>query len=95
MVKLFNVSISTPDKTLYEGRISSLTVPSKSGYLGVLADHAPLIATLAGGKITLREDSNKQKTFDSKSGGLLKIAKNNVTILLTGLLVLVISLGAK
>ena len=85
MAKLFNLSIITSDKTLYEGRVSSLIAPSKLGYLGVLADHAPLIATLASGKITLREDSNEQKVFDSKGGGLLEIMKNNVTILLISL----------
>ena len=83
MAKLFNLSITTADKILYEGRISSLTAPSKIGYLGVLADHAPLIATLRPGRITLREASNEQKVFDSKGDGLLEIMKNNVTILLS------------
>lgn len=81
-MKLFNISIITPDKTLYEGRISSLIAPSKLGYLGVLADHAPLIATLASGKIILKEDSKEQKIFNSKGDGLLEIMNNNVTILL-------------
>jgi F-type H+-transporting ATPase subunit epsilon len=82
MPKLFNLSIITVDKTLYEGRISSLIAPSRLGYLGVLADHAPLIATLGPGKIILREDSNGQKIFNSKGSGLLEIMKNRVTILL-------------
>ena len=83
MAKLFNLSIVTPDKTIYEGMIWSLIAPSKLGYLGVLADHAPLIATLGPGRITLKEDSNEQKVFNSKSEGLLEIMKNNVTILLS------------
>jgi F-type H+-transporting ATPase subunit epsilon len=82
-MKLFNLSIVTADKTLYEGRVSYLTAPSTIGYLGVLANHAPLIATLGSGKITLREDSNEQKVFNFKGTGLLEIMKNNVTILLT------------
>jgi len=82
-MKLFNLSIVTPDKTLYEGRVSSLVAPSKIGYLGVLVDHAPLIATLGPGRIILREDSNEPKVFNSKDGGFLEIMKNNVTILLS------------
>jgi F-type H+-transporting ATPase subunit epsilon len=81
-MKLFDLGIVTTEKTVYEGRIRSLTAPSKLGYLGVLADHAPLIATLGPGKITVREDSDIQKIFNSKSGGLLEIMKNKVTILL-------------
>lgn len=83
-MKSFSLSIITPDKTLYEGNVSSLIAPSRLGYLGVLADHAPLIAILAAGRITLREGLNGQKVFDSKAGGLLEIKKNNVTILLSG-----------
>lgn len=82
MAKLFDLSIITPDATVYEGRVSSLTAPSKLGYLGVLADHAPLIASLDAGRITLKEDSENQKIFLSKGGGFLEIMKNNVTIIL-------------
>lgn len=81
-MKLFDISITTPEKTLYQGRVSSLIAPSSLGYLGVWADHAPLIATLTNGRIVLKEDSNEQKVFDCKSGGILEIMKNNVTILL-------------
>jgi len=82
-MKTFNLNITTQDKTLYEGKVSSLVAPSKLGYLGVLADHAPLIASLAPGRIVLKEDPSGQKVFDSKGGGILEIMKNNVTILLT------------
>ena len=85
MAKLFNLSIITPYKTLYEGKVWSLTIPSKLGYLGILADHTPLIATLAAGKITLREGPDRQRVFNYKSGGLLEVMKNNVTVLLTDL----------
>lgn len=81
-MKLFDLSITTQEKTLYHGRASSLIAPSTLGYLGVWADHAPLIATLTKGRITLREDSNEQKVFESKDGGVLEIMNNNVTILL-------------
>lgn len=81
-MKLFNLSIVTPDKTLYEGMVSSLVAPSRLGYLGVLADHAPLIAALKPGKISFKEASKEQKVFDSKDGGFLEVMKNNVTILL-------------
>lgn len=83
MAKLFSLSIITPDKTVYEGKVSSLVAPSTLGYLGVLADHAPLIATLAAGKIILKEEPGGQRVFNSKGAGLLEIMKNNVTILLT------------
>lgn len=81
MAKAFNVSIVTQEKTLYEGSVSSLIAPSKIGYLGVLADHAPLIASLGAGRITLKEESGGRKVFNCKSGGFLEVMKNKVAIL--------------
>jgi len=83
MARSFNLSIITPEATLYDGKVSSLVVPSKLGYMGVLADHAPLIATLAKGRITLKDEMDKQKVFDSTPDGILEVVSNKVTILLS------------
>ncbi len=82
MDKLFQVNIITAQKNLFKGKVSSLIVPAEFGYLGVLANHAPLIANLAPGKIMIKEDSGRQSVIDSKGKGCLEVLKNNVTILL-------------
>ena len=46
MTHLFRLNIYSQEKTLYDGEIFSLIAPGESGYLGVLANHAPLIANL-------------------------------------------------
>ena len=79
---MFDIAIVTPEKTVYEGKISSLVAPSKLGYLGVLADHAPLIAALGPGKIILKESTTAEKVFRCSLGGMLKMFKNDATILL-------------
>jgi len=79
--KLFKINISTPEGTIYEGEIFSLMAPGESGYFGVLVDHAPLIATLAPGKITLRDTSDHPIIFNCKSTGILEVLKNNVSVL--------------
>ena len=82
MAKLFDLTIVTPDEVLYEGKASSLVAPCALGYLGVLGDHAPLIANMKSGKITLKEASGKSILFNSASNGFLQVLKNNVTIIL-------------
>lgn len=77
----FKISISTPEKTLYEGEISSLIAPGELGYLGVLVDHAPLIANLAPGKIIIKDKSAQPTIFNCKSAGILEVLKNDVNIL--------------
>jgi F-type H+-transporting ATPase subunit epsilon len=45
----FDVSIVTPEGAAYEGDAEMLIVPGAAGEIGVLARHAPLVATLKAG----------------------------------------------
>jgi F-type H+-transporting ATPase subunit epsilon len=47
--KVFSVSVVTPDGPAYEGDAEMRIVPGAAGEIGVLARHAPLIATLKAG----------------------------------------------
>jgi F-type H+-transporting ATPase subunit epsilon len=47
--KTFSVSLVTPDGAAFEGEVNMLIVPGAAGEIGVLARHAPLIATLKAG----------------------------------------------
>ena len=46
---LFSVSLVTPDGPAFEGDAEMIIVPGAAGEIGVLARHAPLIATLKAG----------------------------------------------
>jgi len=80
--KLFRVEILSPSRVIFEGNIASLVVPAKLGYLGVLADHAPLAATLVKGNIIIRDSSNKVTTLTSTDSGFLEVLNNHVSVLL-------------
>ena len=45
----FDVSLVTPDGPVFEGEARMLIVPGAAGEIGVLARHAPLVATLKSG----------------------------------------------
>jgi len=45
----FTVALVTPDGPVYEGEAQMLIVPGQAGEIGVLARHAPLVATLKAG----------------------------------------------
>lgn len=81
MEKTYKLSIITPDKKIFEDEIISLVAPSELGYLGVLANHAPLIATLGPGNIIIRNKNEGLSTFEAKSG-FLEVGNNRATILL-------------
>jgi len=82
MAKTFQTGIYSSDKTIFEGKVVSLVVPSESGFLGILADHAPLVARLSGGKITIRTFQGDTREIDSSAGGFLQVLQNQVILLL-------------
>jgi F-type H+-transporting ATPase subunit epsilon len=47
--KKFDVSLVTPEGPAFEGEAEMIVVPGAAGDIGVLARHAPLIATLKAG----------------------------------------------
>jgi F-type H+-transporting ATPase subunit epsilon len=47
--RTFSLSIVTPDGPAFEGDAEMVIVPGAAGEIGVLARHAPLIATLKAG----------------------------------------------
>ena len=56
MAKSFKVVIVTPDHTAFEGEAVSATIPGLAGYIGIWANHAPLVAATVPGVVTVRKD---------------------------------------
>ena len=82
MDKFFQLGIYSAEKTIYEGQITSLVAPSVSGYLGVLADHAPLAVMLKSGTVTFKDISGKATVINTRGEGYLEVLHNKATILL-------------
>jgi len=63
--KTFSVSLVTPDGAAFEGEAVMLIVPGAAGEIGVLARHAPLIATLKAGstRVHLGEGDDRVREF--------------------------------
>ena len=68
--KTFSVSLVTPDGAAYEGEAIMLIVPGADGEIGVLARHAPLIATLKAGstRVHLGEGEDRVREFATGPG---------------------------
>jgi F-type H+-transporting ATPase subunit epsilon len=66
--KLFSVSLVTPDGAAYEGDAEMIIVPGAAGEIGVLARHAPLIATLKAGSTRIHPSAGEVLTFATGPG---------------------------
>ena len=61
------VYIYSIDKIIYEGEADVLTLPSETGELSILPNHAPIVTTLKSGKISIQSKSGNQN-IPIKSG---------------------------
>ena len=80
MAATYKVELLTPEKTILETDIVSLVAPGSEGFLGVLANHAPLITGLIPGALTLTYPDGRSEVFVA-SGGFLEVSNNRAVIL--------------
>jgi F-type H+-transporting ATPase subunit epsilon len=66
--KSFSVSLVTPDGAAFEGEARLLIVPGAAGEIGVLARHAPLIATLKAGSVRVHVSETELQEFATGPG---------------------------
>ena len=79
--RAFKLEVITPDRmVLSDGEIVSVVLPASLGYLGVLANHAPLMTELAIGELTFRRADGKSDVM-AASGGFVEVFENVVTVL--------------
>ena len=70
----FDVSIVTPDGAAFEGAAEMLIVPGAAGEIGVLARHAPLVATLKAGSTRIYLNRESEEIVELATGpGFFKV----------------------
>lgn len=77
---MYHFFFATAEKILFDGNIHSVIVPGKAGSFEVLQNHAPIIALLKAGTVTVVDDSQQTRTWEI-SEGLFEVASNQATLL--------------
>jgi len=79
------VRLVTPERVLFEENADAVELPAKNGYMEVLYGHAPLLAELGAGDVTLHGRSGGNHPGDSDrynvSWGFVEVLPDRVTIL--------------
>jgi F-type H+-transporting ATPase subunit epsilon len=76
----FDVSVVTPDGAVYQGEAEMLIVPGQAGEIGVLARHAPLVATLRAGSTRVHLGGNEIIEF-ATGPGFFKVELDRALVL--------------
>ena len=79
-MKTFHLEILTPQRVFYSGECVSLSVPITDGMLGLMADRAPITASLVCGEAHFTKP-NGEKLLFSISGGMVDAEYNRVELL--------------
>jgi len=69
-----------PDHSLFAGRVQSLVAPGSEGYFGVLARHAPMVAQLGDGVLSITLENGETMYFAIHSG-FLEVEPDGVMVL--------------
>lgn len=75
----FNLLVMSPGEILYDGKATSIVVPTLSGYIGILPGHIPLLSVLVSGKVEIKNVSEVKSI--SLNGGVIDITSEMVSII--------------
>lgn len=76
--KKMTVEVVTPYNVFYEGRVTSIVIPTLDGQFGVLPGHSPLVVAITPGIVRIEEEDDKKSFVISE--GFAEIGQNAVII---------------
>lgn len=74
-----HLKIVTPEKLLIDEDVSQVNAPTDMGTIGILPNHADLMAKLVPGELTIKKSGKIEPL--AVGGGFLQISGNNLTIM--------------
>src|SRR5689334_15648137 len=75
----FHFDLVSPEKLAFSGEVDQVDVPGAEGDFGVLAGHAPVVAAVRPGILTVTAGGSKQKII--VLGGLAEVSEAGLTLL--------------
>ena len=75
----FHFDLVSPEKLTFSGEVDQVDIPGTEGDFGVLAAHAPIVAAVRPGILTIITGGKKQKII--VLGGLAEMSESGLTVL--------------
>lgn len=73
------LEVVTPTRLVVSQEVDLATAPGEDGEFGVMANHAPLLASLKIGEMRITDDGNTIRM--AVSGGFCEVSSNKMTVL--------------
>ncbi|NCO33177.1 MAG: ATP synthase F1 subunit epsilon [Armatimonadetes bacterium] len=78
--RTYTLEIVTQERVVYAGEVTSVMAPGDRGYFSVWANHAPFLAALRSGVMTIREAGGSEVRL-AVGGGFFEVNSNHVIVL--------------
>jgi len=75
----FHFDLVSPEKLAFSGEVEQVDIPGIEGDFGVLAGHAPMVASVRPGILTVISGGRAQKII--VLGGLAEVSEKGLTVL--------------
>ncbi len=75
----FHFDLVSPEKLAFSGEVDQVDVPGVEGDFGVFAGHAPVVALMRPGILTIVTGSTRRKVI--VLGGLAEVSEKGLTVL--------------
>jgi F-type H+-transporting ATPase subunit epsilon len=75
----FHFDLVSPEKLAFSGEVDQVDIPGAEGDFGVLAGHAPVVAAVRPGIVTVTAGGTRQKII--VLGGLAEVSDKGLTLL--------------
>jgi F-type H+-transporting ATPase subunit epsilon len=76
----FPVEVLTPEGKVFDGEVEMLSTRTGEGSLGVLANHAPLLAILEPTELRLHKEGDEVESW-AQAEGYLQVIENSALVL--------------
>jgi F-type H+-transporting ATPase subunit epsilon len=75
----FHFDLVSPEKLAFSGEVDQVDIPGVEGDFGVLAGHAPVVAAMRPGILTVITGTSRQKII--VLGGIAEVSAKGLTVL--------------
>jgi F-type H+-transporting ATPase subunit epsilon len=81
MADTLQLQVATPERQLLDEPVTSVEIPGRDGYLGILPDHAPLLGQLGAGLLSFSSATDNGDRTLVVDGGFIEVMDNHVRVL--------------
>jgi len=76
---MLKLEIVTPERKVFDGTVEMVTVPTTTGDVGILPNHAPLISAVKPGILSFQNRGAAERL--AVAGGFVEVSGDNVSVL--------------